>query len=487
MNDRQSQSPTPTLVGKRSIPAQKTKPRKRVFVWTGIVIGLAIAGGVIWYLLGGFQPTAAAQNEVDYYTAPVTRGDLRVSVTGTGTLIAHQTNDLSFSENGTVIELNAKNGDHVTKGQILAKIDDQTTLEAAVAATELELLQAKKSLTDIQQNANLALAQAYLDWVTAQQNYKTAKFNVDRSAYARCSQDKNTQLARKVDDTKSRLDNLSISNTGTDAWVTAKSEYDTAVANYAYCTSYTADEVTNFQARLTIAEQARVDAETKYNNLKAASGIDPTELALAEATVTKAETALAKAKEELTGDTLVAPFDGKVVFLAAQKGSSVDTSKFITIADMSRPTVAVTVDSVNLDQLVVGRAAEVIFDALPDNTFSGEVVQVDPELSTFGQYTGATGKVELDSNAAQILSKVPLGLNGTVEVISKSAQNALLVPVEALRSLAEGKYAVFVVGSDGQLHLQTVEVGIQDATRAEIISGLREGDMVSTGLIQAKN
>jgi HlyD family secretion protein len=488
MNDRQPQAPAPTLSGKKPLSSKRNKNRKRIWVWTGILTSLALIGAAAWYLLGGFQPTAAAaQNTVDYYTAPVTRGDLRVSITGTGTLAAYQQIDLSFSAKGTVTELNVKNGDQVTKGQILAKIDNQTTLDAAVASAELEVLQAKKNLAELQQNATLSLAQAYQDWITAQENVKTAKFNLDRTAYARCSQDKNTQLAERLDAAKTKLDNLSISSRGTDAWVTAQSEYDTAVANAAYCAKYTPDEVTNYQAELAIANQTLKAAETKYNTLKEASGIDPTELALDEAAITKAQTTLAEAKENLTGVTLVAPLDGKVIYLAAQKGSSVDTSKYITIADISRPTVNITVDETNLDQLVVGRAIEVTFDSLTDSTFKGQIVQVDPTLSSFGQFGGATAKAELDQTAAAILSKYPLGLSGSVAVIAQATQNALLVPLEALRDLGGGKYAVFVVGSDSKLHLQTVEVGIRDTTRAEITSGLQEGDVVSTGLIQASN
>jgi hypothetical protein len=43
---------------------------------------------------------------------------------------------------------------------------------------------------------------------------------------------------------------------------------------------------------------------------------------------------------------------------------------------------------------------------------------------------------------------------------------------------------VFVVGSDGNLQLKTVEIGIADLTHTEITSGLKEGDVVSTGITE---
>jgi multidrug efflux pump subunit AcrA (membrane-fusion protein) len=72
-------------------------------------------------------------------------------------------------------------------------------------------------------------------------------------------------------------------------------------------------------------------------------------------------------------------------------------------------------------------------------------------------------------------------MNVEVEVVAGEAQDALLVPVQALRELGEDQYAVFVVSADGELELRPVEVGLQDYVNAEILSGLERGEMVSTG------
>ena len=77
---------------------------------------------------------------------------------------------------------------------------------------------------------------------------------------------------------------------------------------------------------------------------------------------------------------------------------------------------------------------------------------------------------------------LPIGLNATVEVIGGRATNALLVPVEALREISPGQYAVFVM-KNGEPQLRMVEVGLMDFTSAEIKSGLEAGDIVSTGIV----
>jgi len=164
----------------------------------------------------------------------------------------------------------------------------------------------------------------------------------------------------------------------------------------------------------------------------------------------------------------------------------VDATKFITIAAVDQPTVTVSVDEADMDKLALGNSAEITFDALPEEVFSGKVVQVDPQMTTSGQYRVAKGLIQLDASSAKTIQALPLGLSATITVISQEAKNVLLVPVTALKSLGSQQYAVMIKGSDGQLKLQTVTVGIQDSTSAEITSGLKEGDQVSTGTVQAR-
>ena len=471
-------------------PSKSKAPKRAVLkskiLWAVIFVLLA-GSGATWYFLGGpGSPyvTSAAASTPDYHTATVRQGDLKISATGTGTLIASQSVDLSFSVSGTVTEVDVKVGDKVTSGQVLAKMGNSESLQAAEAAAEVTYLTAEKALNDLQQNANVALAQAYQDWVTAQQTYATALDTQQRTSMVRCSKAVMTKNVVALDNANQKLQQETQWEPGSDDWITARNDYDTALANYNYCIGYTADEKTSAASALEVAKVTMQQAETKYNTLKAASGIDPNTLALDEATVTSAETKLAQAKKDLEGVTLTAPMDGTVIYLLANAGTIVDTSKFITIADLSHPTLQVNLAEADLDKLATGEVANVVFDAVPDQTFTGQVIQVDPQLVTSGEYTVAQGVVLLDSGAAQTIEKLPLGLSASVEVISKEVNNAVLVPNEALKDLGGNQYAVFVVGSDGTLRLTTVEIGMADSTYTQITSGLKVGDVVSTGVTQ---
>jgi HlyD family secretion protein len=471
--------------GKRAISKQAAWRSRAILIFSILLIA---GGAAAWYFVAGpgsaqkKQAVAGAVQQT--YTTPVKRGDLRVSASGSGKLVANQSVDLSFSTSGTVDQLAVQTGDMVKAGQVLASLASSRTLEANLASAKLQVIQAQKALTDLQQNAGLALAQAYSDLASAQKTYDAALKKSQRLAYARCSQDTNTRLAAVLDRATKQLDNIHAETPNSDAYIAAKKAYDTALANYNNCAPYTESEKNSIQAALDVAKSALQAAQDQYDTLKAASGIDPNELAMDEAKLKEAQAQLDKANDQLAGITLTSPIDGKVTFLSASAGAMVDSSKFVTIADVSHAILDISVDESDLDNLVVGAPVTVSFDALPDQTFSGTVVQVNPQVTTSGLYRVAKGLVELDDSAVKTIATLPLGLSASVTIVNQEAKNALLVPVIALKDMGDGAYGVMMKGSDGQLRLQPVSVGIQSSDYAEITTGLKEGDLISTGTKQ---
>ena len=139
-------------------------------------------------------------------------------------------------------------------------------------------------------------------------------------------------------------------------------------------------------------------------------------------------------------------------------------------------------DESDWDNVKVGYETQVVFDILPDSTFSGEVIRVDPALYAENNTSVVRAVVSLQKVDASFT--LPLGSTASVEVIGGRAENAVLIPVEALHKAGD-KYAVFVM-ENGQLRLRIVEVGVQNSVYAEITSGLEVGDIVSTGIIETK-
>lgn len=466
----------------------KRRSSKRNYFWIGALVVLLVGGGAGWYFLWGpgAQPRQASEpgSRQQTYTFAAVRGDLRVSTAGSGKLAAYQSVDLSFSTSGTVSELNVALGDMVQAGQVLASLGDSETLEANLAEAKLAVLQAQKALDDLQENAGLTLAQAYSDLVSAQDAYETAKRTSQRMAYARCGEDTTLRLSDTLDKARERLENISAEKASSDVYIAAKEAYQTALANYNNCAAYDSEEKDSAASELEVARAALSEAQDTYDTLKAAAGIDPNTLAMNEANLKKAQAQLAKAEDELDGITLTAPVDGKITYLAASQGAKVGTEKFITIVDTTRTALEINVNETDISRLVVGAPVIVVFDALPDQSFSGTVIQVDPEVTMSGTYMVGKGVVELDESAAKTLTALPIGLNASVTLNPQEALDALLVPTIALQKQEDGSYAVLVQGSDGRMTRQTVSVGIHDSDYTEITSGLSEGQLVSTGSVQ---
>lgn len=232
-----------------------------------------------------------------------------------------------------------------------------------------------------------------------------------------------------------------------------------------------------------VTSAALDQAQRDYDAIVAANGIDPDDLALANANLENAQIQLKLAQQDLDEATMVAPFDGVVISIAAEQGEKVGTSTYISIADLENPDVEVYVDESDMDNFAVGYQAEVVFDALPSRTFTGVVSQVDPELQTISGYNVIQGEIKLDTVSLGSGQQLSLGMNASVDIIGGEAKDALLVPVEALRDLGDGQYSLFVL-ENGEPKLHIVEVGLMDYTYAQILSGVNEGDVVTTGIVQ---
>jgi HlyD family secretion protein len=475
---------------KLKLPGSSNKGgRPRRWILTAVFVLLA-AGGVVWYSL---SKGTTAQAQSSSKTATVTqnvavkRGDLNLSATGSGSLVANQSVDLSFSTTGLVTELNVKIGDMVKKGQVLARMDKAEVLDASLSSAQLQLVQAQNALADLKKNAGVALAQAHQDLITAQQAYDTALTANQRMAYARCSDEMVAQDKEKYDEAVARLKIVAQRNYGSATWIDDQNVVDTTLANYNYCATYTSDEKVIASSDLEVAKVALQLATDNYNTLSNTDGVDPQALALDNAKIKAAQDQLDKVQKDLDGITLTAPIDGKVVYLAAAAGTIVDTSKFITVADISSPTVDVSIDETDMDKLVVGSVAKATFDSLPDQVFSGKVTRVDPQLTTSGSYQVLKGLVKLDiDKTTPAVEALPLGVNATVIITNQEVKNALLVPVKALKALGNNQYQVKLVESGGQTKLQTVQVGVKDTTYAQVLSGLKEGDLVQIEVTQVK-
>ena len=461
----------------------------------------------------------------------MTRGDLVISASGSGTLVPAREVGVGFKNGGTVKEILVQVGDVVEQGQTLATLDE-TDLQSAVTQAEINLRLAQISLETLNKSAtaseqasaqaSLASAKANLAKLTAapdsqallaaSENLKSAQQKLNnllagadptevKSAEYSLENAKNSlwsqQVARDAacggnDHVKCNQAQASVGNA--DAAVRkAQEELDAAKAGP------TTDEIADARAKVASAqsslnslrEKAGADevtaaqaqiakAQDDLDNLNA--GSDASEVEKANLSVKQAEMNLDSAKRKLEGITLTAPISGTVTAVTVQPGDTASTAAIMTLADLANPRLQFFVEETDMSSAVPGNAVNIVFEALPDYTFPGKVLSVEPGLVSESNTTAVKALASIDLSAHPF--KVLSGMNASVDVVAGEARNALLVPVESLRELAENQYAVFVIQPDGQQELRPVQVGLKDLVNAEIVSGVQEGETISLGTTQ---
>ena len=457
---------------------------------------LVLAGGGLAFRSLSMSAQAATEEASTLQTTTVRTGSLSLTASGSGTLIAENSVELGFGLQGTVMALHVAPGDIVAAGEVLAEQADREALESSVAQAKIDLSAAELALQTLKDQAPLAQAQAQLAVVEAQETLADAESTWQyqqaghraSSTTLKAAQAKLAVAEDNVNRAKGKYDSAPSSDEERRAqaylnYAAAVQEYQSALASLNWYKGHpTETQQSQLEANVAIAKAQVALAEVEAERLK--DGVDPDELAAAELKVLKAENDLAQAQSDLDSAMLVAPFGGTVMEVRAEVGDSVAGS-FITLADLSLATLDTYFDETDLDKVIAGNEIEVVFDALPDLVFTGHLVRVDPSLTQSMNSSLLHAVAVLDGENPEDLSKMPIGLNAAVDLIAGRAENALLVPVEALREIDTGTYAVFVVGADGGLVLRPVEVGLQDVTWAEITSGLQAGEVVSTGLVES--
>lgn len=472
--------------------------RKPVF-WIVLVVILGLAGGGYYYYTTTQVKTVAAETTQTLQTAIVRTGSIVISAAGSGTLTAASTVDVAFSKSGKLTEVDIKVGDNVKAGQVIAKQGNLESLDATIASDKLNILTAQQTLDNLYKNLETDRANAQAALITAEKNLTEANYTRDIYNTQRCSTASVTLYYGDLVTAQNNYDkvNKDFQNytefpendarriVAYEKLYNAQVALNNALATYNYCTGKSDSWTTQDNTAKAAAAQAAYNvAKANVDALK--DGPDPVQLAQAQAKLDSAKYQLAVDMQSLDDTTLVSPIDGVVTAVNFQVGETA-SGNFATIADNLHPQILTYMDQTDLNSFQLNYAVNITFDALPNKTFTGKVTQIDPALVSQSGVSYVRGTVTIDEQYISTISKLPTGLPAAVEVVSGQANNTLLVPVEALRELSAGNYAVFVVQPDGQLKLTPIKVGLMDLTTAQVLSGLNAGDVVSTGTTAVKS
>jgi HlyD family secretion protein len=388
-----------------------------------------------------------------YYSEKVQQGDIQDVVQATGTINAVTTVQVGSQVSGTIQTLYADFNSHVTKGQVVARIDPSLFQGA--------LLQAKADLSDAQANlvaakANLAKAQA-------------------AAAQAKLDYDRNNTLAAEGVVPAAQLD-------------TAKATYDSDVAAVGAAQA----QVTQAAAQVQQKSAAVTVAQTNLDHSVIRSPIDGTVVA----------------RSVDVGQTVAASLQAPTLFTIAQDLTkmqvyvSTDESDVGTIH--AGQDVSFSVDAFPR-QRFSGKVSAVRLNATTVQnvvTYTTVVDFANPEMKLF---PGMTAYVNIPVATANNVLKVPNGALRYKPDLSATEVSALLQKYGIGTSGGQGRKAaqgtqqppqlrtqgqattavVWKLASDKQLQPALIKLGITDHTSTEVAQvmkgDLNPGDQVVTG------
>jgi HlyD family secretion protein len=217
------------------------------------------------------------------------------------------------------------------------------------------------------------------------------------------------------------------------------------------------------------SEQKRDDARSRYESSQAG--------------VARAQAKLQTLATQLSYATVVSPLAGRVLELSVEEGSAVSPvtavtggTRLLSLAGTDKLFLEGLVDENEVSRVELGQEAAVRTEAYPDRTFQGVVTEIAPVGQRIQNVTYFEVEIEIVDPDAQLLRP---RMSGDADIVTDVVEDALVVPETALRYRDEEIFVETVRrSSDARTEARTIEIGIVDGSRVQVLNGLDEGDEV---------
>ena len=230
-----------------------------------------------------------------------------------------------------------------------------------------------------------------------------------------------------------------------------------------------------------VAQQEVDDAHSRDLISEAQVAAAKSALSAAEEQVKVAEAEQARTKTLFQYTQVTAPFTGVVTKRYADTGSMIQAGTasqtqampLVRLSQNSLLRLVLPVPESAVPGVVVGKSVEVKVPSL-NRSFPGKVVRFEKKLNL----STRTMDTEVDVPNADLVL-IP-GMYATVNLTVEQHSDALAIPLTAIGG-SEEQPTVYIVRPDKTIEERRVQLGLQTANRAEVRSGLEEGDLVVVG------
>jgi HlyD family secretion protein len=441
--------PLPTGTPEQTAPQPPLEPEVRPHAhrrWRRLMpfVLLALAVGIGYSIFQRTQTQFTGRSVLP--TELVTRGDLRHTMTITGTISAKESASmiapqLQRRQGGqlTLVHL-PEPGSYVKKGDIVAEFDRESQLEA-IDDGRAELVQAEAQLEKTRAAQLIALES-------------------ERQA---------------------------VSN--------AKARWDKAVLDLRTAEVRSQIEAEKFKLAV---QETEADHKQAQQQLRLTETSQRAELRSAEIQRDKAKIALRRVENNAQGMLMRSPIDGLVVMMPIlQRGSGTVTqvttgeevspgTLFMQIVDTSGMTLTGSINQVDSQHFRVGQTAEIRLDAYPGAFFTGRLISLGA-LATSGSAGGFSrgGRTDYVKRIPATFSidthdpRIIPDLTASAEVLLDTEKDVVLAPLEGIWEEAARFFAYVQRGTDAVFTKREVETGASNSTQVAILAGLEPGERIA--------
>ena len=373
-------------------------------------------------------------------------GGLPRTTTQPGTMESFDFADLYAKISGYVKMQQVDIGDRVARGQVLVEIDapefehELKEAEAEVAQAEAVVVQMESRVTTAKADyeaalANIKLSEAELEKARSYLKFREIQYQRISDLFSKKAIDE-----RRVDETESQRDAaLSAQNSAEASITSARSQ---AIAS---------------KARIAAAEADVRDAEAKVRLAKAKVG---------------------KAQVYVDYTKIISPYDGVITrrsfhvgdfIRAADQGGSI---QLLTVARTDLMRVIVQIPERDVPFTNVDDPAVVEVDVLAGEKFPGKVARI----ANSEDRVTKTMRTEIDLKNPQ--DRLRDGMFCRVTVQIEAGGKGLTIPSSSVVTDPRTKKPAVFVLRNGKAHRLPVQVGQDDGSQIEVLSGLSADDHV---------
>ncbi|MFO7323374.1 MAG: efflux RND transporter periplasmic adaptor subunit [Chloroflexota bacterium] len=443
--------------------------RRSLILLTIVALALPVASFGL-QSIPAVAPATSEEENLLFHT--VGYGDVEVTINAIGSIAADKIARLSLTVPGRVAEILVEEGDAVTAGTPLLRLED-TQARLAYEQAELALEQAELNLQDLldgpdERDIRIAEANVASAWsaynaianAVSADELRAAELRVQQAEEAYIAANRARRVAGGDSEEAIRLLDAKI----------GEASFNLEIARQQLQQLQTASG-----PDLNAAAARAAAAEAELERIKA--GPTDAEIENAQVAVTQAQMELEQAASQWAKYTLTAPFDGIVAALNVEVGALVSPGMpVVELADIEPLRLTVDVDEIDIRRIREGLPAIVRIDALANL----ELPATLERISLVGNNVEGIISYPVDVALIEADDRVRAGMTAETEIVVESRENVLVVPNQFVRLERRFNRAyVNQVLLDGSLRETEIELGLQGSEYSEVLSGLRQGDVIA--------